>query len=290
MADEPAEGLTVALPVFDQEKTLARTVSGWLPVLDGLQRPYELLIVDDGSRDGTRAQADLLAGRNGRVKVLAHPERKGFGASVRTALEAGAHPLFFYTSADHGWNPNDLPRLLKSLAVKDEFTGKQVEIVNGHRRGTAAPPGRRRLKWAYRAFVRVVFGYWPEPPRGWLGSGESRYWWKCRLLFGLRVGDINSKFKLFRRSVFDRMVLQSEGEFIHAEILAKANFLGCLMDETVLTDKADPPATPDVRTEMWDVFHNPKFRSPLPAPAVAAPKPAEPPPELGPTEPAKSPA
>src|SRR5207253_63908 len=41
MADEPAEGLTVALPVFDQEKTLARAVSGWLPVLDGLQRPYE---------------------------------------------------------------------------------------------------------------------------------------------------------------------------------------------------------------------------------------------------------
>ena len=56
MADQPAEGLTVALPVFDQEKTLAKAVSGWQPVLDGLQRPYEFLVVDDGSRDGTRGR------------------------------------------------------------------------------------------------------------------------------------------------------------------------------------------------------------------------------------------
>lgn len=276
MADQPAEGLTFAVPAFDQEKALAKAVSGWQPVLDGLQRPYEILIVDDGSRDGTRAQADLLAAKNPRLKVLAHPERRGFGAAVRTALDASTHPLFFYTSTDHGWNPNDLPRMLKSLAVKDEFTGKRVEIVNGHRRGTAMPAGRKRLNWAFRAFVRVVFGYLPEPPKGWLGPAENRYWWKCRLLFGLRVGDINSKFKLFRRTVFDRMVLQSDGEFIHAEILAKANFLGCLMDEVVLGDRPDPPPTPDVGHEMWTVFRDPRFRSPVPTPGLAADQPAEP--------------
>ena len=281
MADEPTEGLTFVLPVFDQEKTLHKTASGWFPVLDGLQRPYELLLVDDGSRDGTRAQADILATRNTRVKVLAHAERKGFGACLRTALDAARHPLFFYTSADHGWNPNDLPRMLKSLAVRDEFTGKLVEIVNGHRRGTAMPAGRKRLNRVYRAWVRVVFGYLPEPPRGWLGTAESRFWWKCRLLFGLRVGDINSKFKLFRRSVFDRMVLQSDGDFIHAEILAKANFLGCLMDEVVLGDRPDPPPAPDVGAELWKVFRDPRFRSPVPTPGLAGP-PADP----GPPEPA----
>ena len=282
MADQPAEGLTVALPVFDQEKTLAKAVAGWQPVLDGLQRPYELLVVDDGSRDGTRAQADILATRNTRLKVLAHPERKGFGAALRTALEAARYPLFFYTSADHGWNANDLPRMLKALAVRDEFTGKQVEIVNGHRRGTALPAGRRRLNWAFRAFVRVVFGYMPEPPRGWLGAAENRYWWKCRLLFGLRVGDVNSKFKLFRRHVFDRMVLQSNGEFIHAEILAKANFLGCLMDEIVLGDRPDPIPSPDVGEEMWAVFRDPQFRSPVPTPGLAPAKPTE---DASPVEP-----
>lgn len=274
MADEFAEGLTFVLPVFDQEKTLAKTASAWLPVLDGLGRPYEFLIVDDGSLDGSRVQADLLAARNARIRVLAHSERRGFGASLRTALAVATHSLFFYTSADHGWNPNDLTRMLKSLAVRDEYTGKQVEIVNGHRRGSAMPAGRRRLNWIWRAIVRVVFGYMPEPPRGWLGRSEIRYWWKCRLLFGLRIGDINSKFKLFRRSVFDRMVLQSDGEFIHAEILAKANFLGCLMDEIVLSDRSVPPESPDAGREMWRVFHDPLFQPPVPTTGGSSPAPS----------------
>jgi glycosyltransferase involved in cell wall biosynthesis len=269
MADQSADGLTFVLPVFDQEKTLAKVVSSWQSALDSLQRPYEVLIVDDGSRDGTRAQADLLATRITRLKVLAHPERMGFGAAIKTALEAASHPLFFYTSADHGWSPNDLTRMLRALAVRDEFTGKQVEIVNGHRRGTALPAGRRRLGSIYRALVRICFGHHPEPAKGWLGSAENRYWWKCRLLFGLRVGDINSKFKLFRRTVFDKMVLQSDGEFIHAEILAKGNFLGCLMDEIVLGDWPDPPVVPDVGAEMWRVFRDPQFRSPVPTRGLA---------------------
>jgi glycosyltransferase involved in cell wall biosynthesis len=276
MADHPADGLTFVLPVFDQEKALAKAVSGWQGVLDGLQRPYELLVVDDGSRDGTRAQADILATKNTRLKILSHPGRKGYGAAVKTALDAAQYPLFFYTSVDHGWNPNDLPRMLKALAGKDEFTGKQVEIVNGHRRGIALPAGRRRLGQFYRAVVRVVFGYTPEPAKGWLGPAENRYWWKCRLLFGLRVGDINSKFKLFRRSVFDRMVLQSDGEFIHAEILAKANFLGCLMDEVPLGDRPDPPPVPELGAEMWMVFRDPRFRSPVPTTGPGPPTPPEP--------------
>jgi glycosyltransferase involved in cell wall biosynthesis len=286
MADA-TEGLTFVLPVFDQEKNLAKTVSAWLPVLDSINRPYELFIVDDASVDGTWAQADVLATKNGRVRVLAHPERMGFGACLKTALEASTQPLFFYTSADHGWSPADLPRMLKSLAVRDEILNKQVEIVNGHRRGTALPAGRWWLSWLYRGFVRVVFGYLPEAPKAWLGSKESGFWWKCRTLFGLRVGDINSKFKLFRKSVFDRMVLQSNGEFIHAEILAKANFLGCLMDEIVLADRAEPAVPPDVSREMWAVFHDPRFRSPVATPGLMKSKPPESPP---PTEPVTTPA
>jgi glycosyltransferase involved in cell wall biosynthesis len=278
---DAAEGLTFILPVFDQEKTLGRAVSGWLPTLDSLNRPYEIVIVDDGSLDGTRSQAEVLATRNSRIRVLTHPERKGYGACLRSALGASTHPLIFYTSADHSWQPADLPRMLKSLDIRDDYTGKQVDIVNGHRRGTVWPPKRLWLNRIYRGFVRIALGVTPEPRKGWLGASESRYWWRCRLLFGLRVGDINSKFKLFRRSVLDRMEIQSDGEFVHAEILAKANFLGCMMDEIVLADRDLPPPAPDVRTEMWRVFHNPKFRSPVPTPGLPEPKPEQPP-EAGP--------
>ena len=277
MPAESAEGLTFVLPVFDQEKTLGKTVSGWVPTLDGLRRPYELLIVDDGSLDGTRSQAEILTTKNSRVRVLTHPERRGFGACLRTALAAATQPLFFYTSADHGWNHGDLGRMLKSIEFVDEHTGKRVEVVNGHRRGTALPPGPRWRDRLYRGFMRAAFGFWPEPPRGWLGASERRFWWRCRVLFGLRIGDVNSKFKLFQRSVFDRIEIQSDGEFVHAEVLAKANFLGCMMDEIVLADRDQPPPAPDVRREMWEVFRNPRFRSPVPMlNAPAAPEPAPP--------------
>jgi glycosyltransferase involved in cell wall biosynthesis len=269
MADH-TEGLTFILPAFDQEKVLAKVVGGWIPVLDSLRRPYEILIVDDGSQDGTKAQAEILAAKNPRIKLLAHSERKGFGASLRTAIEASTHPLVFYTSSDHGWHPSDLPRMMKSLEIKDEFTGKQVELVNGHRRGTVWPPARKRLNTVKRWLTRIVLGFMPDPPRGYLGATESKYWWRCRILFGLRLGDINSKFKLIRRSVLDRMVLQSDGEFIHAEILAKANFLGVMIDEVVLGDKEVPAPAPDVRKEMWRVFHEPKFRANVP-PVVETP-------------------
>jgi glycosyltransferase involved in cell wall biosynthesis len=257
---ENADGLSVILPVFDAEKTIGKVVSGWVTTLDSLRRPYELLIVDDGSMDGTRAQAEHLAERNPRIRVLTMPKQTGFGACLRMGVAASTQPLIFYTSADHSWHPADLTRMLKSLDVKDEYTGKQVDLVNGHRRGTIWPPRRKWLNRIYRGLVRVALGFLPEPPKGFLGPSENRFWWKCRILFGLRIGDINSKFKLMRRSVIERMELQSDGEFIHAEILAKANFLGCMMDEVVLTDRDPPQSVPDVRQEMWRVFRDPRFR------------------------------
>ncbi len=262
------EGLTFVLPAFDQEKTLTPAVNAWLPALDHLNRPYEILIVDDGSRDGTRAQCDHLTVRSNRIRILAHDKPRGFGACLRTALEASTHPLFFYTSCDHGWNPSDLGRMLKSLDLKDEYIGKQVEVVNGHRRGTVLPRGRKRINRLHRLVMRTMFGYWPEPAKGWLGAGENRFWWKCRLLFGLRVGDINCKFKLFRKSVFDRIVIQSDGEFVHAELLAKANFLGCLLDEVGLADRHQPGPMPNVREELRRVFKDPRFRSPVATPGL----------------------
>src|SRR5262249_25539450 len=212
---------------------------------------------------------------------------RGYGASLRTALEASSYPLIFYTSADPGWHPSDLPRMLKSLDIRDEYTGKQVELVNGHRRGSALPLARKWFNRIGRAFVRFAFGYWPEPSKGWLGSAEDRFWCRCRVLFGLRVGDINSKFKLVRRSVFDRMLIQSDGEFVHAELLAKANFLGCMMDEVVLAARHTPGPLPDTRKEQWRLFRNAKFRSPIPTPGWPDSKPKEEPapPPAAPTQP-----
>jgi glycosyltransferase involved in cell wall biosynthesis len=263
MADS-AEGLTFVLPVYNQAAHLEKVVNGWISALQGIGRPYDLILVDDGSTDDSPAIALKLASRHNRINVLTHPTHQGFGASIRTALEQSTQPLFFYTSGDPHWATADLARMLKSIEQKDEYTGMLVQIVNGHRRGLPIPAGRKRLRKLKSFFNRIVFGYWLDTSKGWLGREEESFWWRCRLQFGLRVGDINSAFKLFRRQVFDKMVLQSDGDFIHAEILAKANFLGTLMDEITLADKQTPGHLPDMSAERKRVFKNPQFRSPLP--------------------------
>src|SRR5262249_43820125 len=111
---------------------------------------------------------------------------------------------------------------------------------------------------------------------------RHRFW--VRLLFGVRLQDIDSKFKLLRRQVFDRFPIQSDGDFVHAEIIAKINFLGALMDELPIAAKPGsyaavaepPPMPPPVATEMKRVFRRPVFLpppGPNPAEAPAAPQP-----------------
>lgn len=242
---------------------LAVTLDAWLPVLAECRHPYEVLLVNDASTDGSATLADKYAAKHSSIRLLTHTERQGFGACLRTAYEGSSNPLFFYTSCEAGWNPKDLPRLLKSAYIKDEFTGKLVEVVNGHRRGQPLPAGKKRWNTLRRTLTRILFGYWPEPPKGWLGADEDRFWWRCRIEFGLRLGDINSKFKLFRRSVLDRIVIQSNGDFVHAELLAKANFLGCLMDEVLLADRQTITPIGDTKADRQQVFQHPQFRSPL---------------------------
>jgi glycosyltransferase involved in cell wall biosynthesis len=260
------EGLTFVLPVTEHQGILAKTLDAWLSTLANLNHPYELLIVNDASTDDSPAIAEKYAAKHPTIRILTHTERGGFGACLKTAYEHSAQPLFFYTSCEPGWNPADLGRMLKSIAIKDEYTGKYVEVVNGHRRGSPLPPQKLRWNKLRRLLTRIIFGYWPEPPKGWLSKAEDSFWWRCRIEFGLRVGDINSKFKLFRRSVLDRIVIQSQGEFVHAELLAKANFLGCMMDEIVLADKQAIPPLPDTKADRRRVFNDPQFRAPIPAP------------------------
>src|SRR5207247_2116077 len=88
-----------------------------------------------------------------------------------------------------------------------------------------------------------------------------------RLFFGVRIVDVGSEFKLFRRAVFTRIPLQSDGPFVHVEILAKANFLGRLMAEVPISYRPDPAGTTaaqplidrQVLAEARRVFRDPDF-------------------------------
>jgi hypothetical protein len=192
-----------------------------------------------------------------------------------------------------------LPKLLERLehdeppdplqeGTREPEPPPKLDLVNGFRALTPVPRGLRIVGAIWRGFLRVLLGLPTEPLPGWLGWAAYRYRFKIRSLFGIRLRDIDSKFKLFRRKVFDRFAIQSDGDFVHAEILAKANFLGCYMDEVPVADRPGPfspvpeppPAPPIVREEMKRVFRNPIFLPPR-----SEPQETEPPISEGPKQP-----
>jgi hypothetical protein len=139
----------------------------------------------------------------------------------------------------------------------------------------------RVLGWGWRLFCRVVLGFWPSPLPGWLGWRAHAERLAVRVVFALRTRDVACPFRLMRRSIFRRIPLQSDGPFVHVEILAKANFLGHIIAEELPLDVAARP-NPNPRAdrqECWRVMAHPEFGPTfLPEePAVSAPseQPAE---------------
>lgn len=219
--------LSVLLVATDARPHLDDILEKWARHLDKLQRDYELLLIDDGSTDGTAARAEALTTRIPRLRVLRHETRAGFGAALRTGLAAAQHPLVCYAACDPAYQPADVKLLLDHIDA--------CHIVSGARAAAGSHP-----PWWYR--------------------------WLARWVFGVRVRDVNCAFKLCRRDVFSRIPLQSTGPFVHVEILAKANFLGCVLDEAGVSYRPQSGARTEARLTLGQiardarrVFNNPDF-------------------------------
>jgi glycosyltransferase involved in cell wall biosynthesis len=271
MSHGHTEGLSVLLPVHNQAAVLERGISAWSTLLAKLGLDYEIVLIDDGSTDATKKLLDGDA-KNGlrdripHLRILNHPDRRGYGASLRTGLSASQFPLIFCTGFDYAYNPQDLRTLLERIAEADPATGKKIDLVSGYRARNPMTGWRKQAGRLWRFVLRAALGLDVPARPGWLGAPAHRYAFLVRMLFGPRVGDVDSKFKLFRKSIFERIPIQSDGDFVHAEILAKANFLGCLMDEVPIADRPGSfaacaePAGPKSRwREMRKVFFNPDF-------------------------------
>jgi glycosyltransferase involved in cell wall biosynthesis len=241
--------ISALLPLFNAAAYLEQTVGDWTAHLDGLKQDYELLLVDDGSTDRTIALAEALASRQAHIRLLRHAARQGIGAVVRTGLAAATHPLFFCTDFADPYPAAGLDKLLEVI--------DQVDLVSGYRCWEPGVPGR-----PFRWCTRTMFGV-EAAPRDFPRRLARRL--PVRILFALRLTDVTCGFRLYRRSVLERIPIQSNGPFAQVEILAKANFLGCMMTEVpVLFRPRGPVETPesDLRQsyrEARQVFFHPEF-------------------------------
>ncbi|HZP43962.1 MAG TPA: glycosyltransferase family 2 protein [Candidatus Binatia bacterium] len=181
----PLAGLSAVIPVHDEEANLLPMGEAVLAVLPRVATRWELVVVDDGSRDATPAVAEALAARCRAVRVVRHPVRRGYGAALRSGLAAARHDVVFLTDGDRQFDPAELARLVPALADAD--------AVIGYRRARADPRGRRL---AGSAWTRLV-----------------------GLLLGVRVRDVNCAFKLIRRSALEGVTLEAAGAAVSAELL-----------------------------------------------------------------------
>ena len=184
----PPVSLTVFFPCYNEQENVARVVQQAVEVLDGLRADYEILIVNDGSADGTARVADQIAAINRRVRVIHHPRNLGYGAALQSGFRAATKELVFYTDGDGQFDLKELPPLLPLMADYD--------IVSGYRMNRQDPPLRRL--------------------NGWLWTRMND------ILFSLNLRDLDCAFKLFKRPIFDHIQMESQGALIATEILARA--------------------------------------------------------------------
>jgi glycosyltransferase involved in cell wall biosynthesis len=247
------EPISVVLLAHNAAAHLQTVVAGWLAHLENLKRDYRLILIDDASTDGSREQAAALQETHPRVQVLQHATHQGEGAALRSALAVARQPLLFYTLCDPRYQPSDLDRLLKEI--------DSVDLVSGYRAGRPVPWPLRILGSSWRIFCRVVFADAPPRLPGWLGWKGHAGRLVVRILYGVRYHDVACPYRLLRRAIFDRIPLQSNGSFVHVEILAKANYLGHLMGEEVPLAVV-PKAGEDLgslATECYRMFKCPDF-------------------------------
>ena len=190
--------LSALFPAFNERHNLQQMVDALRRVLPDVSVRHEIIIVDDGSSDGTGRLADELAAAHpDDVRVVHHMHNLGYGAAVRSGLSACRYGAVFFTDGDCQFDVGELRLLTPHLGPYD--------IVAGYRRRRQDPLLRR----------------WYS--RGWT--------WLIRCLTGVRVRDVNCAFKLFKREAIAGLPLSTTGAMINAELLALARRRGGTLTE-----------------------------------------------------------
>jgi glycosyltransferase involved in cell wall biosynthesis len=180
-------GISVFFPAFNEEENISGLVEKTCDFLEHITDKYEVIVVNDGSKDSTGEIAEGIASKRNQVRVIHHTVNKGYGAALRSGLKGARYDLIFFTDGDGQF---DITELKEFLGLIDK-----ADVVIGYRIKRQDP------------FYRLL--------------NARAYGMMIRILFGLDVKDIDCAFKLFRKTVIDEVDIEATGALASAELLIK---------------------------------------------------------------------
>jgi len=189
--------ITIFFPCYNEEQNVERVTKEALAVAGRISDDYEIIIVNDGSKDRTAEIADRLANEYPVVRVIHHEVNKGYGGALQTGFKNASKELVFYTDGDGQFKIEEITKLLPFI--------ENFDIVSGYRISRRDPFIRKVNAFMWGALVNA--------------------------LFKIRVSDVDSAFKLYRRKIFDEIILTAQGALIDTEVLAKAKAKGFTITE-----------------------------------------------------------
>jgi glycosyltransferase involved in cell wall biosynthesis len=202
--------ISAVMPAFNEEGNLEESVGRMVAALQQHARAFEVIVVDDGSRDGTAAVLEGLKARQTHLRVVRHPVNRGYGAAVRSGFDVARFAWVFLMDADNQFDPAEVGLLLGPAPSAD--------LVAGYRRKRSDPLLRRLNALAFFTLVRV--------------------------LFGPLVRDVNCAFKLIRRDLLAGMELHSDGALINTELLVNARQMQARIVEVPINHYPRTSGTP----------------------------------------------
>jgi Glycosyl transferase family 2 len=192
-----ARSLSVIFPAFNEEANIRSVVEDACRIIPKFAPVFEIIVVNDGSKDRTGEICDDLAMEFSDVRVVHHARNRGYGAALKTGIERARYDVIFFTDSDGQFDLREVATLLEQTDAYD--------IVAGYRARRHDPPHRLLFAWGWNILVRRVLG--------------------------VKIRDIDCAFKAFKRHVFDSIQIHSAGAMVNAEIFAQASAFGMTVKE-----------------------------------------------------------
>jgi glycosyltransferase involved in cell wall biosynthesis len=197
--------ISLVMPAHNEAENIEPVVTEAAPALAAVSNDFEIIVVDDGSKDDTAGVTRRLMETEPHLRLVQHPVNKGFGAAVLTGFTSATKDWILYTDADRQF-------VLAELANLTPYTDK-ADLIAGYRAPRRDP------------FLRVLYG------KGWSML--------CTLFFGYTVRDVDCGFKLLRRQIIDQLAdkIGSRGATFSIEWLVRAKRAGYRFVELPVTHR-----------------------------------------------------